>query len=199
MSSASPAIQPTHHHAVQFYGTEASLFNTVATFLTEGLVSRHPAIVIATPAHRNGILEHLSARLIDCPKALREGDLLLLDAEEILDLFMIGGMPDPDLFEANVGRLVQQSLNGRKRVVLRAYGEMVDVLWKQGRTDAAIQLEMFWNRLAATYDFALLCGYAMGSFYKQTQHVDEICALHSHVVATDRNVVPFERSTPRPV
>jgi hypothetical protein len=75
---------------------------------------------------------------------------------------------------------------------------MVDVLWKQGRSAAAIKLEILWNKLAMKYSFALLCGYAMGSFYKQTQHLDDVCALHSHVVATDRNVVPFER-TIRPV
>ena len=193
MSSATSA-QKASHHAVQFYGTETSLFETVACFLAEGLVSRQPAIVIATPSHRAGILEHLSDRLIDCPKALREGDLVILDAEETLDLFMLRDRPDFDLFQRNVGRLVEQTLNGRKRIVIRAYGEMVDLLWKQGRTEAAIQLEMFWNRLASTYNFALLCGYAMGSFYKQTQHLEEICALHSHVVPTDRNDVPFERT-----
>jgi hypothetical protein len=183
---------------VQFYSTEISLFNTVAGFLAEGLVSRQPAIVIATPGHRAGIIDHLCARLIDCAKALRDGDLVILDAEETLDLFMVGERPDYDLFDHNVGRLIQQTLNGRRHVVIRAYGEMVDLLWKQGRSEAAIHLEMFWNKLASKYNFALLCGYAMGSFYKQTQHLDDVCALHSHVVATDRNVVPFER-TIRPV
>ena len=198
MSSAPPVQRASHHHAVQFYGTETSLFETVAGFLAEGLVARQPAIVIATPAHRAGIVDHLCDRLIDCAKALRDGDLVILDAEETLDLFMTGDRPDYELFDHNVGRLIEQSLNGRRRVVIRAYGEMVDLLWKQGRTEAAIQLEMYWNKLAAKYHFALLCGYAMGSFYKQTQHLDEVCALHSHVVATDRNVVPFER-TIRPV
>ena len=196
--SAPAQASVSHHHAVQFYSTETSLFDTVAGFLAEGLVSRQPAIVIATPSHRAGIIDHLSSRLIDCAKALRDGDLVILDAEEMLDLFMVNDRPDYDLFDHNVGRLIQQSLNGRKRVVIRAYGEMVDLLWKQGRTEAAIHLEMFWNKLASKYNFALLCGYAMGSFYKQTQHLDDVCALHSHVVATDRNVVPFER-TIRPV
>jgi len=194
MSSATSADQASHHHAVQFYGTETSLFSTVASFLAEGLVSRQPAIVVATPSHRTGILEHLTGRMIDCARALREGDLTILDAEETLDLFMVGERPDFDLFEKNIGRVIEQSMNGRKRLVIRAYGEMVDLLWKQGRAEAAIQLEMFWNKLAATYNFALLCGYAMGSFYKQTQHLDDICSLHSHVVATDSNVVPFKRT-----
>lgn len=182
-----------HHHAVKFYGSESSLFTTVATFLAEGLVTNQPAIVIATPAHRAAIVEHLCGRLIDCVKALREGDLVLLDAEETLDLFMVGHAPDPNLFAANVGRLVEQTLNGRRRVVARAYGEMVDVLWKQGRSQSAIELEILWNKLAMKYNFALLCGYAMGSFYKQTEHLEDICAQHSYIVPADTNVVPLLR------
>jgi hypothetical protein len=61
---------------------------------------------------------------------------------------------------------------------------MVDVLWKQGRTVAATRLEMLWNDLARSHDFALLCGYAMGNFYKGTA-VEEICAHHSHVLSSE--------------
>jgi hypothetical protein len=187
------AATPKHHHAVQFYGTDESLFITVGSFLAEGLVSRQPAVLIATPLHRAAIVANLSARLIDCDRAIREGDLLLLDAEETLDLFMVDGSPDEDLFFQNIGRLMDQTINGRSRLVLRAYGEMVDVLWKQGHSEAAIKLEILWNKLALKYNFALLCGYAMGSFYKQTQQLESICAQHSHVVPTDTSVVPFER------
>ena len=55
---------------------------------------------------------------------------------------------------------------GTERLHGPAYGEMVDVLWKAGQDVAAIRLEMLWNKLAAMHDFALLCGYAMGNFYK---------------------------------
>lgn len=58
----------SHHHAVQFYRDEHSLFTMVANFLSEGLALQQPAIVIATPAHRFAIQQHLSARLIDCAK-----------------------------------------------------------------------------------------------------------------------------------
>ena len=64
--------------------------------------------------------------------------------------------------------------------VIRAYGEMVDVLWKAGQTAAAIQLEMLWNQLAQTHQFALLCGYSMGNFYKDAAQ-QEISGLHTHV------------------
>ncbi len=137
------------------------------------------------------ILEHLTKRCIDCERAVRHGDLIILDAEATLDLFMADNEPDPHLFEDNVGRLVEQAMNGRPRLVLRAYGEMVDVLWKQGRSEAAIKLEILWNKLAGKYNFALLCGYAMGSFYKQTKQLEDVIAQHTHVIAHDTNVVPF--------
>jgi hypothetical protein len=192
MSSAQtiPDAGLPHHHAVKFYGTDDSLFTTVAGFLAEGLIARQSAIIIATVSHRAAIVEHLCGRLIDCAAAIRRGDLLLLDAEDTLGLFMVNGMPDKELFEQSVGKIVQQTLTGRPGI-MRAYGEMVDVLWKQGQTDAAIALEILWNRLAHKHNFALLCGYAMGSFYKQSKHFDAVCSQHSHVIGDNSNVVAF--------
>jgi hypothetical protein len=186
-TSAAPA---PHHHGVKFYGTDDSLFTTVAGFLAEGLIARQPAIIIATTAHREAIVEHLCGRLIDCAAAVRRGDLLMLDADDTLGLFMVNGMPDRELFEQSVGAIVQQTLTGRPGI-MRAYGEMVDVLWKQGQSDAAIALEMLWNSLAHKHKFALLCGYAMGSFYKQSKQFEAVCTQHSHVIEHDSNVLPF--------
>jgi hypothetical protein len=179
------SVTPIHHHAVQFYGSEESLFTTVAGFLGEGLVTRQPAIVIATAAHRLAIEEHLCGRLIDCVQARHNGDLVMLDAEDLLGQFMIGDEPNADLFEANVGVLVKQVLSGRGRTIVRAYGEMVDVLWKHGRSEAAIKVEILWNKLADQYSFALLCGYAMGNFYKQAKQLEDVCSLHTHVAGPD--------------
>ena len=173
-----------HHHAVQFYGDEHSLFTTVAGFLSQGFVDGHPGIVIATAPHQVSILEYLQARLIDVDKAQRRGSLILLDAHETLDRFMVRGMPDPGRFDSSVGTLIAKVLEGREDgVLIRAYGEMVDVLWKAGKPDAAIRLEMLWNKLAQRYGFALLCGYSMGHFYKETKGFEDICRAHTHVVA----------------
>jgi hypothetical protein len=188
-------FRPAHsalHHAVQFYGSDESLCATVAGFLAEGLIAQQPAIVIATDAHSALILHHLSGRLIDCQKAVKDGDLVVLDADAILDLFMVDGRPNEQLFEVNLSRVIDQLLNGRGGPA-RAYGEMVDLLWKNGQSDAAIALEILWNKLALKYNFALLCGYSMGSFYKQTKQFEDVCAQHSYVVPENTNVVPFQR------
>lgn len=59
-----------------------------------------------------------------------------------------------------------------------------DVLWKEGRDVAAIQIEMLWNTLARSRKFSLLCGYAMGNFYKDA-HVQDVCRQHTHLVSAD--------------
>jgi hypothetical protein len=173
-----------HHHAVQFYGDDGSLFITVAGFLSQGFVDGHPAIVIATESHGTAILAHLRAGGFDVDKARATRNLVVLDARETLDGFMDRGMPHRQRFEATVGKLIAEVLDGRKdRVLIRAYGEMVDVLWKQGNSEAAIRLEAFWNRLAQRYGFALLCGYSVDNFYKQTKGFEAVCREHTHIIA----------------
>jgi hypothetical protein len=181
-----------HHHAVQFYGSDESLFTTVAGFISQGLIAGQPAIVIATPAHCQAILSELTDRLIEVQQAKHSSDLVCLDAEAMLATFMTNELPDARAFKKNVGNVIEQALGGRIRTPVRAYGEMVDVLWRQGKSEAAIKLEIMWNELAQTHAFQLLCGYSMGNFYKQTEHFDNVCRQHTQVIG-DANVVPFER------
>jgi hypothetical protein len=65
------------------------------------------------------------------------------------------------------------------------------VLWKQGHTEAAIRLEVLWNELASTYAFSLLCGYAMGNFFKETAKLHEVCEQHTRVVDGPAHVLSF--------
>ena len=46
---------------------------------------------------------------------------------------------------------------------------------------------MLWNRLANTHDFSLLCGYAMGNFYKDAT-IQDVCRHHTHTVSDDGRV-----------
>ena len=171
------------HHAVQFYDDETTLYATVSGFLSQGLVDEQPAILIATPAHCGPILDELQGRMLDVEQARQSGDLIVLDAGEMLAQFMRDDVPSADAFESTVGDLIRRLLVKRsKPTLIRAYGEMVDVLWKDGKPDAAIRLEILWNRLADRFGFALLCGYSMGHFYKQTDRFEDVCRQHAHVV-----------------
>jgi hypothetical protein len=110
------------------------------------------------------------------------GSLTVLDADKTLDAFMRDGIPMPTLFRDTMVPVLERIAAGHPGVNIRAYGEMVDVLWKRDQSAAAIRLEMLWNDLARSHRFGLLCGYAMGNFYKGAS-IDEICGLHSHVVS----------------
>ena len=171
------------HHAVQFYADEVTLFQSVAAFIGQGFLDGQPAIIIATAKHRAGILNHLEQRMIDVKRALRVGDLIMLDAHQTLETFMDGDAPDRARFEQTVCPvLTRLSASRAKGTCVRAYGEMVDVLWQQGRCDAAIRLESFWNDLGNRQGFALLCGYAMRNFRSDTKLFEEVCRQHTHVM-----------------
>jgi hypothetical protein len=177
-----PAAHEGHFHAVQFYQDDATLTGIVADFIASGLASGDPAIIIATAEHSAAIQSELRQRSIDVDDLKRLGDLVVLDARETLQAFMVDGMPDAGTFNYVLGELLRQICGSRPSCVVRAYGEMVNVLWRDGLEAAAIRLETLWNELANTHDFKLLCGYSMGNFYKGAA-IEAIKGQHSHLVS----------------
>jgi hypothetical protein len=194
MASPVTSSQPSgHFHAVRFYEDSESLARMVATFIAEGLIAGQPAIIIGTPDHRAAILNKLAAMALAIEKLEQKGDLLVMDARELLAAFMVDAMPSAERFESTMIPIIDKVNRGRTEPVIRAYGEMVDVLWKDGMEAAAVRLEMLWNQLAHTRRFSLLCGYSMGSFYKDASFED-ICREHTHVISTDGAAAPLKGS-----
>ena len=178
-------------HAVKFYEDSGSLCRLIADFLGEGFVGQQPAIVIARPAHVAEIEGELHARGFDVPRLKSGRDLFVADAERTLAQFMVDGMPEKARFESAVVPLIENACSGRDACVIRAYGEMVDVLWQAGQTAAAVKLEMLWNELAQTRDFSLLCGYSMGHFYKDAA-IGDVCRHHTHVLSDMKDIASVQ-------
>lgn len=181
---AGSASVPVQYHAVRFYESDKSLARIVAEFLAEGFDAGGVGIVVATAVQRAAIIRALTDRSVDVVELQRSHDLLLLDARETLSTFMVDGNPDAPRFSGQMCRVIEKACRGRTDCTVRIFGQMVDVLWQEGKRDAAIRLEVLWNQLARTEAFSLLCGYAIGNFYKDA-HVDEICGQHSHIVSAD--------------
>ena len=175
---------PAGYHAVRFYENDKSLARIVAQFLHEGLEGGNPGIVVATAEQRLEIIRALKERSCDAVALERAGALVLLDAEEMLSSFMVDGKPHARKFRDQMCDVIRRVCRGRKDCTVRIFGQMVDVLWRQADRDAAIRLEVLWNQLAQTQAFSLLCGYAIGNFYKDAGFKD-ICEQHSHVVSAD--------------
>jgi signal transduction histidine kinase len=183
-----PAAAPAHR--VQFYESESFLASTVADFLAAGLTVGQSLVVIATEPHRDAFTQQLTREGFDVGGAARSGQLMLLDARETLATFMAGAEPDAERFQTTIGAVLETARKRGPHPVLRLYGEMVDLLWRDGNTDGAIRLEALWNDLSTSYEFQLLCAYAMGNFYKSSdaQRFEAICREHTHVVPTERYV-----------
>jgi len=185
-----PSVTPAdHHQAVRFYEGETSLAQMTAKFLAEGLTDHHPAIVVATSTMRAALIIELTAQSFDVMELQRSGELLLLDAKDLLSAFMIDGKPHAKKFNETMCQVIDQACQGRSSCKIRIFGQLVDVLWREGQHQAAIQLEMLWNQLARNQAFSLLCGYAMGNFYKDS-NIEEICSEPSRDVAGDGHANP---------
>lgn len=175
-----------HSHAVQFYESEEFLYAAVAQFLAAGIDAGERLIVIATAQHSAAFIERLSELKLDA--ALASGQLLMFDARTTLSRFMVDGMPDAEKFrELLDGALREARKDAHETRRVRAYGEMVDLLWKEGNSNAAIRLEELWNEASAENSFELLCAYAMGSFYREgdQERFLHVCSSHSHVFPTE--------------
>jgi hypothetical protein len=170
-------------HAVCFYEDALSLSRSVASFIGAGMVADQPAVLIATASHRAAILEQLIAMAVDARRRFEQGELLMLDADELLNRFMVDDMPDTRRFEDTMNPIVARAEGSNKRMV-RAYGEMVDLLWTRGNEAAAISLEILWNQLIARCKCSLLCGYSLDGVGKGSGF-NKICDQHSHVVSQE--------------
>lgn len=171
-------------HAVQFYESDSGLFEVVGQHIGSALVSGDTAMVVATKAHRLGLAEELRTRTIDVTAVIRAGRYIELDAAETLAKFMADGWPDAQKFTDTIGPLVarvQASMTAGRRVVI--FGEMVALLWAEGKRDATIHLEELWNDLAERHSFLLLCGYPITAFdrLEHRRLFFNICGEHSVV------------------
>jgi signal transduction histidine kinase/CheY-like chemotaxis protein len=175
-------------HVVQFYESDVFLAATVADFLAVGLCAGQPVVVIATEAHREAFGARMRAKGLDVDAAERRGQLVWLDARRTLEAFMVDGMPDGERFRAAIAPVLDRCLEICEIPTVRAYGEMVDLLWQDGNMQAALRLEEYWNGLADDYDFSLLCAYRMCNFgvAADADGFRAVCCNHGHVIPTEQ-------------
>ena len=173
---------PETEHAVQVYRDDNTFLDSLESFVSSGLRSGESVILVATASHLHEVEKRLRRGWLDLDRFRWEDRYIALLARETLDRFMVDGMPDEALFTETVqGLLVRARGRGRK---LRAFGEMVGLLWTEGRKDAALRLEHFWSRLQAQEKFPLFCAYSRAQLKPGSveSDIENICAAHSRIV-----------------
>jgi DcmR-like sensory protein len=183
-------------HAVQFYPNDGYLLDLLTRFAGTALVTGDIAIVIATKAHRDGLAKRLRTRGLHISVPRHEGRYLALDAETMLGKFMRDGKPNRELFQGVIGEVIERAAAAVPRRRIFAFGEMVAVLWQQGKHESSVQLEQMWNGLAREHEFSLCCAYPIDGFSnRDAAPFMKICAQHSHVFTVARAVPD---AAPRP-
>jgi len=172
-------------HEVLFYSNEAVFVDSFVRFIAAALEAGDVAIVLVTQTHRDVLDQRLKAQGLDIDAALREGTYLPLDVAETLSTFMINDMPDSSRFvtarDDLIGRAAKAGKTEQPRIV--ACGECAPHLLREGKADAAIQVEQLWDQLVTKYAIDTLCAYPLSSFRgEEDQHVfQSVCAEHSAV------------------
>ena len=109
-----------------------------------------------------------------------------MDAKECLARFMVNGWPDDQLFEELVSGLMKKAKQKNRQV--RAFGEMVALLWEQGNYGATIALEHLWNSFCAKEPFCLFCAYPKSGFTGDpVTSPRDICCTHSKMISGDHH------------
>jgi KaiC/GvpD/RAD55 family RecA-like ATPase len=167
---------------VQVYCELDDLAVTVGRFLDAGFRAGEPALVIATPGHRQVFETELERRGAAVTELRKQGRLTCCDADETLAAVMEGELPSAVRFDEVVGGVVDEVAYRFPDRTVRAFGEMVDLLFQRGMPDAAFALEELWNRLLETRGFALLCAYELDVFDldAQASALPEIIRTHTH-------------------
>lgn len=171
-------------HFVHIHDDDDAFLGLLERFVGDGLRAGEGTIVIATAEHLAALDQRLTANGLDPTAARWRGQYLPMDAETTLAQFMINGWPDDELFASVITEVIQRAKrHGRGRKV-RAFGEMVALLWAQGHHGATVRLEHLWHELCQVETLPLFCAYPRAGFTQDaSKSISDVCAMHSRVLA----------------
>jgi hypothetical protein len=171
--------QSASDHCVQIYEDDGVFLDALEGFVAGGIRQGDAIVLIATPAHLHGLERRLAASGFDVAAAAKRGQYFALDAKASLAEFMVDGVPDAALFERFTGALLKCARREQRQV--RAFGEMVALLWAEERFDATLRLEQLWSHLCERECVSLFCAYPKTA--APDGAIGQVCSAHSRVYA----------------
>jgi hypothetical protein len=168
-------------HLVQFYETDSVFLNTLEGFAGSGLLAGDCVVIVATQGHLRALNERLRRHNFDLDTLMALDHYIPLDAKETLNKLMVNQWPDEKLFDAFITGIFQRAGKNKRKV--RAFGEMVAVLWEEGLNGATVQLENLWHQTHCKQPFMLYCAYPKSGFTQcANDSLTKICKTHSKVI-----------------
>ena len=172
-------------HVVQIYEDDEDFLRLLENYIVEGIHAQEAVVIIATELHLNLLKTRIENHGIDYKSLVASHQYQPLDAADTLASFMVNDMPDEALFFKAISRVMQRAQQSHTKV--RAFGEMVALLWAKGNKAATLQLEQLWNQYCAHQQLCLFCAYPKsGLLQSGSDAVLHICSAHSKMVTTDK-------------
>lgn len=174
-------IAPSEH-IVEIYEGHDSFLDSLEGFVVGGLQKTDSVILIALPSHLEALEERMRNRNLNLTELAAQDRYIALDAEVVLSKFMVDGWPNEEMFMKTITPILNRARKSGRRV--RAFGEMVAVLWSEGHSGATVHLEHIWHNLCQKDGLSLFCAYPKTGFTADaTASIQAICDSHSKVYA----------------
>lgn len=140
-------------------------------------------MAIATPRNTAGILAYLDSMGCETQARVQDGTLVVHDSAQMLARFSNKDVIDAERFHRIVGCEMREAVERAGQAPVRAFGDMVGILWQREERRAAIDLERLWIGLQRELGFALFCAYPIDVFGRDfcADEVSEIFDTHTHV------------------
>jgi hypothetical protein len=174
-------------HIVQLYQDQDFLNRAVCRFAAAALANGEGLILVPTQAHWDLFRPRLEAEGVNVEDALRQGQLNVVDADELLPRFMQKAMPDGPVFLGLAGEIIARTRGAGRFPKVRWWGEMVNVLWERGDVSASMSLEDLFDSVSHEQDIAIFCSFLMDNFNGEihTHMLPRLGDNHSHLIPVE--------------
>lgn len=188
MSSWQHLLHDAHagDHLVHLYGEDdGALVRSVASYVIEGIRRQDIVLVFATPAHTEGVRGLIASEGISLDDSKRPPLVHFVDATRRFHELFGGGEPDWNSVRDRLKTMLRDVRAERPGARLRAFGEMVGLLWRAGRREEAERLEACWNEMQAFEPSNLYCAYPINVYDSELEPTElrGIFVAHSHACA----------------
>lgn len=192
-TSLSRSIEPLRPaplaHRAAFYDAPETLERALLRFVSDGLAADRVVVVVARSTRLAALASGRWPAAARFAQHLERGELLLVDADELLTRLLEQGSIDARGFATHVSRTLDACRMRSGRSVVRVYGEVGDILLARRRFDDALALAALWNHEVTRAPTERLCTYALDSFVGDagTWALDRLCRMvPSALVDPDR-------------
>jgi hypothetical protein len=171
----------SEEHVVQLYDNEDAFLDMLAGFAGSGFNAGDSVILIATASHLETLAKRMKAHGIHVDSLIANNQYIPLEAEQTLSKLLNNGRPDEQLFMQVVGDTIKRAKKNNRKV--RAFGEMVAILWERGEHEATIELEQLWNKFCGHEALTRFCAFPRNAFDNSPyDSIPHICSCYAKII-----------------